>query len=75
MTNVSKKVVGSVGLSYSLQSHRKENKASYRNYISVSQNAYTNEIKIQPKSICLLTKYKQDHDRYKRDGKIGRAHV
>jgi len=70
MTKVSKKAVELVGLSYSLQSHRKENKASYRNYITVSQNQYTNEIKIQPKSISLLTQYKQDHDRFKRNGKL-----
>jgi len=70
MSKIGKKQVGVVGLSYSLQSHRKENKASYRNYISVSQNKYTDEIKIQAKSVCLLTDYPKDRDRFTRSGKL-----
>lgn len=60
----------SVGLSYSLQSHREKHQYSFRNHISVSQNVYTNELKIQPKSISLLTNYKNDHQRGKRSGQL-----
>lgn len=56
--------LSSVGLSYSLQ--------SYRNFIQVSHNIYTGELKVQPKSTSLLTKHKSEntHDRYKRSGKL-----
>lgn len=63
-----------VGLSYCLQSHRKEDgiksKYAHRNYFQISHNLYTDEIRIQPKSILLDQKHKNDHDRYKRDGKL-----
>lgn len=60
--------VAQVGLSYSLQSHRKL--IAYRNYISVTQNSYTGEVKIQSKSISMAKKHQQDYDRHKRDGKV-----
>lgn len=76
-TNIAKKysrVSDAVGLSYCLQSHRTETKEaklySHKNYFQVSHNIYTNETRIQPKSILLDTKHKNDHDRYKRDGKL-----
>jgi hypothetical protein len=63
-----------VGLSYCLQSHRREDthvsKYAHRNYFQVTQNVYTGEARIQPKSILLDQKHKADHDRYKRDGKL-----
>jgi hypothetical protein len=70
MAKVIKNVVGSVGLSYSLQSHRKQSQFSYRNSFQISQNTYTGEVKVKAKSISLLTNYEQTHDRYKRSGQL-----
>lgn len=74
MANVRKKIVGAVGLSYCLQSHRKEDTEttfySKRNYIQISHNIYTNETRIQPKSILLNSPQNTDHDRGKRSGKL-----
>jgi hypothetical protein len=67
-------ILRTVGLSYCLQSHRKdENKHplySKRNYFQISHNRYTDELRIQPKSILLNTPQKNDHDRGKRSGKL-----
>jgi hypothetical protein len=74
MANLRKKIVGAVGLSYCLQSHRKETTEttfySKRNYFQISHNQYTNEIRIQPKSILLNSPQNTDHDRGKRNGKL-----
>ncbi len=59
-----------VGLSYSLQSHREKKRYSYRNHFEIKHNLITNEVKIQPKSISLLTQYPSTHDRGKRSGKL-----
>lgn len=70
MTKLSKKIVGAVGLSYCLQSHRKKTTYSKRNYFKIQHNTYTNEIRIQPKSVLLNSPQKNDHDRGKRSGKL-----
>lgn len=74
MTKVNDISLRAVGLSYYLQSHRESgNKTpqySKRNYFQVSHNIYSNELRIQPKSILLNAPQKNDHDRYKREGKL-----
>jgi len=66
-----KKALASVGLSYCLQSHRKEDqKYTHRQHFTISQNEYTGEIKVSVKSASLHTKQKNDHDRGKRSGKL-----
>lgn len=59
-----------VGLSYSLQSHREKKRYSFRNHFEIKHNLITDEVKIQPKSISLLTNYASNHDRGKRSGKL-----
>lgn len=70
MSKVDKKLVRSVGLSYYLQSHRKEDLYSKRNYFQIKHNIYTNELRLQPKSVLLNTDLKNDHERGKRSGKL-----
>ena len=71
-TKLGKKIVGAVGSSYSLQSHRKEDKNrhyNYRNTIEVKHNIRTNEIRISCKSISLLPK-KKEQPRGVRNGQV-----
>jgi hypothetical protein len=70
VAKLDKKIVRSVGLSYYLQSHRKDELYSKRNYFQIKHNEYTNELRIQPKSILLDTDHKNDHERGKRSGKL-----
>jgi hypothetical protein len=74
VTKVNNNLLRSVGLSYYLQSHRKEKtptpQYTKRNYFQISHNLYTNELRIQPKSILLTAPQQTTHDRYKRDGKL-----
>lgn len=70
MAKLSKKIVSSVGLSYCLQSHRKKTTYGKRIYFKIQHNIYTNELRIQPKSVLLNSPVKMDHDRGKRSGKL-----
>lgn len=71
-TKLGKKIVRSVGLSYSLQSHREEDKNlhyNYRNTFEIKHNIRTNETRISCKSISLLPK-KKEQNRGVRSGKV-----